>query len=38
MGEIKLTIEVGNNQGDTFEPVEVTVDTGSTCSQIPTEV
>ena len=38
MGEIKLTIEVGNNQGDTFEPVEVTVDTGSTFSQIPSEV
>ena len=38
MGEIKLTVEVGNTQGDAFEPVEVTVDTGSTFSQIPSEM
>ncbi len=35
MGEIKLTIEVGDISGGVFEPVEVTVDTGSTFSQIP---
>ncbi len=38
MGETKLTIEVGNVKGDVFEPVEVTVDTGSTFSQIPADL
>ena len=38
MGEIKLTVEVGDTTGDAFEPIEVTVDTGSTFSQIPAEV
>ena len=38
MGEIRLAIEVGDTSGDVFESVEVTVDTGSTFSQIPAEV
>jgi len=35
MGEVRLTIEVGDVREDRFEQVEVLVDTGSTYSQVP---
>ena len=38
MGEICITIEVGDTQGERFEGVEVRVDAGSTFSQIPGEL
>ena len=38
MGEVRLTIEVGDVQEEKFEPVEVLVDTGTTYCQIPSSV
>ncbi len=38
MGEVRLTIEVGDIQEEHFEPVEVLVDTGATYCQIPGRV
>ena len=38
MGTIYVTIEVGNANGDRFEPVEVMVDTGSTFTTVPADV
>ena len=38
MGAVQVTIEVGDTSGERFEPVEVTVDTGATFSQIPGEL
>ena len=38
MGEIRLTIEVGDTKGERFEPVDVMVDTGSTFSQVPSDL
>ena len=35
MGEVRVTIEVGDPREERFEPVEVLVDTGATYSQIP---
>lgn len=35
MGTVKTTIEVGGQQGLTFEALEVTVDTGSTYTAVP---
>ena len=35
MGEVRLTIEVGDVQEERFESVEVLVDTGATYSQVP---
>ena len=35
MGTIYVTIEVGDPQGEQFEPVEVIVDTGSTFTAVP---
>ena len=35
MGAIFVTIEVGDWQGERFEPVEVMVDTGSTFTTVP---
>ena len=35
MGAIFVTIEVGDWQGEQFEPVEVMVDTGSTFTTVP---
>ena len=38
MGEVRLTIEVGDIQEERFEAVEVLVDTGSTYCQIPSSL
>ena len=38
MGAIFLTIEVGDQRGERFEPVEVMVDTGATFTTVPAEV
>ena len=38
MGEVRLTIEVGDVREEQFEPVEVLVDTGSTYCQVPGSV
>lgn len=35
MGTVRITVEVGGPSGERFEPVDVTVDTGATFSQIP---
>ena len=35
MGAITMTIDVGDMQGERFEPVEVMVDTGSTFTSVP---
>ena len=35
MGEIRVTIAVGDRAGQTFEEVEVIVDTGSTFTAVP---
>ena len=35
MGTVTLTIEVGDLQGEQFEPIEVMVDTGSTFTAVP---
>ncbi len=35
MGAITITIDVGDIQGERFEPVEVLVDTGSTFTSVP---
>ncbi len=38
MGTVKVTIAVGNTEGNRFESLEVTVDTGSTFTAIPREL
>ena len=38
MGTVKVTIAVGDPQGRRFEDLEVTVDTGSTCTAVPREL
>ena len=38
MGTVKVTIEVGDPQGQQFEDVEVVVDTGSTYTAVPREM
>ena len=38
MGTVKLTIAVGDPQGQVFEDLEVTVDTGSTYTAVPREL
>lgn len=38
MGTVTVTIGVGDPQGQRFEDVEVTVDTGSTFTSIPREL
>ena len=38
MGTLLTTIEVGDPQGNTFQAVEVEVDTGSTYTALPREV
>ena len=38
MGEVHITIEVGDPRGERFEPVEVMVDTGSTFTSVPTDL
>ena len=38
MGEVRVTIEVGDSRGERFEPVEVLVDTGSTFTTLPGEL
>ena len=38
MGTVTLTIEVGDVQGERFEPIEVLVDTGSTFTAVPGEL
>ena len=35
MGKLTVTIGVGNQQGEQFEDLEVTVDTGSTFTAVP---
>ena len=35
MGKLIVTIGVGNQQGEQFEDLEVTVDTGSTFTSVP---
>ena len=35
MGEVRLTISVGNPQGREFRDVEATADTGATVTQLP---
>lgn len=35
MGEVRVTIAVGDRQGQAFEEVEVIVDTGSTFTAVP---
>ena len=35
MGKLKVTIGVGNQQGEQLENLEVTVDTGSTFTAVP---
>ena len=38
MGALFVTIEVGDLQGEWFEPVQVMVDTGATFTTVPAEV
>ncbi len=38
MGTVKVTIGVGDPQGQRFETLEVTVDTGSTFTAVPREL
>ena len=38
MGPVKVTIAVGDPQGQMFEDLEVTVDTGSTFTTVPREL
>ena len=38
MGTVKVTIGVGDSQGQRFEDVEVVVDTGSTYTAVPREL
>ena len=38
MGTVKVTIGVGDSQGQRFEDVEVVVDTGSTYTAVPREM
>lgn len=38
MGTVTVTIGVGDRQGQQFEELEVTVDTGSTYTAVPREV
>ena len=38
MGTVKVTIAVGDPQGQVFEDLEVTVDTGSTFTAVPREL
>ena len=38
MGTVKVTIGVGDPQGQRFEDLEVTVDTGSTYTAVPREL
>ena len=38
MGVLHVTIEVGDQRGEQFEPVEVMVDTGATFTMVPAEV
>ena len=38
MGTVKVTIGVGDSQGQRFENVEVVVDTGSTYTAVPREL
>ena len=35
MGEVHITIEVGDPRGECFEPLEVMVDTGATFTSVP---
>ena len=35
MGEVRVTIAVGDRQGQTFKEIEVIVDTGSTYTAVP---
>ena len=38
MGIVKVNIEVGDPQGQQFEAIEVTVDTGSTFTAVPRQL
>ncbi len=38
MGTVRVTIGVGNPQGQMFEDLEVTVDTGSTFTAVPRQL
>ena len=38
MGAIHIQIEIGDMQGERFEPVEVMVDTGATFTTVPADV
>jgi clan AA aspartic protease len=38
MGTVRVTIAVGDPQGQAFEDLEVTVDTGSTFTAVPREL
>ena len=38
MGTVKVTIAVGDPQGQMFQNIEVTVDTGSTFTAVPREL
>ena len=38
MGEVHITIEVGDPRGESFEPLEVMVDTGSTFTSVPADL
>ena len=38
MGTVKVTIRVGDSQGQRFEDMEVVVDTGSTYTAVPREL
>ena len=38
MGRVQITIGVGDHQGNRFEQLEVTVDTGSTFTTVPRQL
>ena len=38
MGEVHVTIEVGDPRGERFEPLEVMVDTGATFTSVPADL
>lgn len=38
MGALFVTMEIGDQRGDRFEPVEVMVDTGATFTTVPGDV
>ena len=38
MSTFRVTVEVGNRQGDRFEPIEMLVDTGATYTWLPRSI